>query len=133
MRRRLEKKGENIRERMRAIAGERRRFGYRRIGVLPARAGMTMNKKKLYRLYREEGLAVKRRRGRKRATGTRARRSSFRRARMSAGRSTSCRMYSGRDDGSAFSPSSTTRRATVSVLSPTRRSQAQGSPASAPR
>jgi len=31
-----------------------------------------MNHKKLYRLYREEGLAVRRRRGRKRATGTRA-------------------------------------------------------------
>ena len=30
-----------------------------------------MNKKKLYRLYREEGLAVRGRRGRKRATGTR--------------------------------------------------------------
>jgi putative transposase len=72
VRRRLEKKDESIRERMRAIAGERRRFGYRRIGVLLAREGMTMNKKKLYRLYREEGLAVKRGRGRKRATGTRA-------------------------------------------------------------
>ena len=31
-----------------------------------------MNKKRLFRLYREEGLAVRRRRGRKRATGTRA-------------------------------------------------------------
>ena len=31
-----------------------------------------MNHKKLYRLYREEGLAVRRRRGRKRATGARA-------------------------------------------------------------
>ena len=31
-----------------------------------------MNKKKLFRLYKEEGLAVRRRRGRKRATGTRA-------------------------------------------------------------
>jgi transposase InsO family protein len=31
-----------------------------------------MNHRKLYRLYREEGLAVRRRRGRKRATGTRA-------------------------------------------------------------
>lgn len=30
-----------------------------------------MNQKKLRRLYKEEGLAVKRRRGRKRATGTR--------------------------------------------------------------
>ncbi len=31
-----------------------------------------MNKKRLFRLYREEGLAVRRRRGRKRAAGTRA-------------------------------------------------------------
>lgn len=64
-------KHEDIRIRMRAIAGERRRFGYRRIGVLLRREGIVMNKKKLYRLYREEGLAVKRRRGRKRAVGTR--------------------------------------------------------------
>jgi len=60
-----------IRQRMREIASERRRFGYRRIGVMLAREGMAMNHKKLRRLYREEGLAVKRRRGRKRATGTR--------------------------------------------------------------
>ena len=57
---------------MRAIAGERRRFGYRRIGLMLEREGITMNHKKLRRLYSEEGLAVKRRRGRKRATGTRA-------------------------------------------------------------
>ena len=61
-----------IRKRMREIAGERRRFGYRRIGLMLEREGITMNHKKLRRLYREEGLAVKRRRGRKRATGTRA-------------------------------------------------------------
>jgi len=60
-----------IREEMKEIAGQRRRFGYRRIGVLLERKGMTMNHKKLYRLYREEGLSVKRRRGRKRARGTR--------------------------------------------------------------
>ena len=60
-----------IRKRMREIAAERRRFGYRRISVLLAREGLTMNHKKLRRLYREEGLAVKRRRGRKRSTGTR--------------------------------------------------------------
>ena len=53
-------------------AGERWRFGYRRLGILLAREGITMNHKKLYRLYREEGLTVQRRRGRKRATGTRA-------------------------------------------------------------
>lgn len=57
---------------MREIASERRRFGYRRIGLLLEREGITMNHKKLRRLYKEEGLAVKRRRGRKRATGTRS-------------------------------------------------------------
>jgi putative transposase len=36
------------------------------------RKGRHMNLKKVYRLYREEGLAVRRRRGRKRAIGTRA-------------------------------------------------------------
>ena len=56
---------------MREIAATRRRFGYRRIGLMLEREGITMNEKKLRRLYREEGLAVKRRRGRKRATGTR--------------------------------------------------------------
>ncbi|MBM2429338.1 MULTISPECIES: IS3 family transposase [Roseobacteraceae] len=60
-----------IRQEMKEIAGRRRRFGYRRIGVLLERKGMIMNHKKLYRLYREEGLAVKRRRGRKRARGSR--------------------------------------------------------------
>lgn len=60
-----------IREEMKEIAGQRHRFGYRRIGVLLKRKGMAMNHKKLYRLYREEGLSVKRRRGRKRARGTR--------------------------------------------------------------
>jgi len=60
-----------IRDEMKAIAGKRRRFGYRRIGVLLERKGMIMNHKKLYRLYTEEGLSVKRRRGRKRARGSR--------------------------------------------------------------
>lgn len=48
-----------------------RRFGYRRIGILLERRGMIMNAKKLYRIYREEGLSVRRRRGRKRARGGR--------------------------------------------------------------
>jgi putative transposase len=60
-----------VRERLRELAGERRRFGYRRLGVLLEREGIRLNHKKLYRLYREEGLAVRRRRGRKCATGTR--------------------------------------------------------------
>ncbi len=61
-----------IRQRLRDLAGERRRFGYRRLELLLAREGTTMNHKKLHRLYREEGLSVRRRHGRERATGTRA-------------------------------------------------------------
>jgi putative transposase len=55
---------------MRAIAQERRRFGYRRLHVLLKREGYLINHKKLFRLYREEKLTVRRRGGRKRATGT---------------------------------------------------------------
>jgi len=61
-----------LRQRLRELAQERRRFGYRRLGWLLAREGHTMNSKKLYRLYREEKLMVGRRGGRKRALGTRA-------------------------------------------------------------
>ena len=61
-----------IRSRMRGLAYERRRFGYRRIGLMLEREGFKMNHKKLRRLYREEQLQVRRRRGRKRARGTRA-------------------------------------------------------------
>lgn len=60
-----------IRQRMHKIAGERRRFGYRRVGLLLERQGFVMNHKKLRRIYSEEKLQVKRRRGRKRARGTR--------------------------------------------------------------
>ena len=62
----------SLRQRMRAIAQERRRFGYRRLHVLLKREGYVVNHKKLFRLYREEKLAVRRRGGRKRAIGTRA-------------------------------------------------------------
>jgi putative transposase len=60
------------RELLRALAAERRRFGYRRLREMAKRKGRRMNLKKVYRLYREEGLAVRRRRGRKRAIGARA-------------------------------------------------------------
>ena len=62
----------DLRERMKAIAHERRRFGYRRVHILLKREGYMVNHKKLFRLYREEKLAVRRRGGRKRAIGTRA-------------------------------------------------------------
>lgn len=45
---------EALRERLRALAGERRRFGYRRLGILLAREDHHANHKKLYRIYREE-------------------------------------------------------------------------------
>jgi len=61
-----------LRERLRALAGERRRFGYRRLHILLRREGIGLNHKKLFRLYREERLTVRRRGGRKRALGTRA-------------------------------------------------------------
>lgn len=61
-----------LRDRMKALAHERRRFGYRRLHVLLRREGHVVNHKKLFRLYREEKLAVRRRGGRKRAMGTRA-------------------------------------------------------------
>ena len=60
-----------LRQRLRELAQQRRRFGYRRLGWLLIREGRAMNHKKLYRLYREEKLMVRRRRGRKRALGTR--------------------------------------------------------------
>jgi putative transposase len=60
-----------LRQRLRELAQQRRRFGYRRLGWLLVREGHAMNHKKLYRLYREEKLMVRRRRGRKRALGTR--------------------------------------------------------------
>ena len=62
----------SLRVRLRELAAERRRFGYRRLGYLLAREGMPPNHKKLLRIYREEGLRVRRRSGRKRALGTRA-------------------------------------------------------------
>jgi putative transposase len=60
-----------LRQRLRELAQQRRRFGYRRLGWLLVREGYRMNHKRLYRLYREEKLMVRRRRGRKRALGTR--------------------------------------------------------------
>jgi putative transposase len=62
----------NLRDRMKAIAHERRRFGYRRIHIMLKREGAVVNHKRLFRLYREEKLSVRKRGGRKRALGTRA-------------------------------------------------------------
>ena len=60
-----------LRERLKALAQQRRRFGYRRLYVLLRREGQLVNKKRVQRLYREERLTVRRRGGRMRALGTR--------------------------------------------------------------
>ena len=74
-----------LRARLKDLSSERRRFGYplagrrlpaiavrRRLHVLLRREGWQVNWKKLYRIYKEEGLTVRKRGGRKRALGTRA-------------------------------------------------------------
>jgi len=55
-----------LRERLRTLAGERRRFGYRRHHVLLRREGFLVNLKRIYRLYAQEGLTVRRRKRRRR-------------------------------------------------------------------
>ena len=78
----------DLRSRLREIAAERRRFGYRRLGIMLAREGLVMNHKKLLRLYREENLRVRRRRGRS-ERWVRERRWRCRKDRTSGGASTS--------------------------------------------
>lgn len=60
-----------LRSRLRELSGERRRIGYRRLHILLEREGWEVNWKKLYRIYREERLTVRKRGGPKRALGTR--------------------------------------------------------------
>jgi putative transposase len=60
-----------LRGRLRDLANARRRFGYRRLFVLLRREGEASGINRIYRLYREEGLTVRRRRARRRAVGTR--------------------------------------------------------------
>ena len=57
---------------MRDLANARRRFGYRRLFVLLRREGEPSGINRIYRLYRDEGLTVRKRRARRRAVGTRA-------------------------------------------------------------
>ncbi len=61
-----------VRARLHELASERRRFGYRRLHVLLRNDGHMLNRKKTQRLYCEEGLTVRRRKGRRKAIGARA-------------------------------------------------------------
>ena len=61
-----------LRARLRELANQRRRFDYRRLFILLRREGEPSGINRIYRLYREEGLIVRKRRGRRKAIGTRA-------------------------------------------------------------
>jgi transposase InsO family protein len=61
-----------LRAKLRDLANERRRFGYRRLFILLRRDGEPSGVNRIYRLYREEGLSVRKRKARRRAVGTRA-------------------------------------------------------------
>lgn len=60
-----------LRARLRELAEQRRRFGYRRLHVLLGREGVAVNLKRVRRLYREEGLSLRQQRGRRRYRGMR--------------------------------------------------------------
>lgn len=61
--------GTALRGRLRDLANERRRFGYRRPFVLLRREGEPSGINRIYRLYRKEGLTVRKRRGRRKVVG----------------------------------------------------------------
>ena len=54
---------------MLALVGEHPRYGYRRIWALLRKAGWTVNRKRIYRLWRQEGLKVPQKQHKKRRFG----------------------------------------------------------------
>lgn len=60
-----------LRTRLRDLANQRRRFGYRRLFILLREQGEPSGVNRIYRLYREEGLTVRKRKARRKAIGTR--------------------------------------------------------------
>ena len=60
-----------LRTRLRDLANRRRRFGYRRLFILLREQGEPSGINRIYRLYREEGLTVRKRKARRKAIGTR--------------------------------------------------------------
>ncbi len=55
-----------LRQRMREIVLTRLRYGYRRVHVMLKRDGWAIGRNRVYRLYREEGLALRSKRPRRR-------------------------------------------------------------------
>jgi len=62
-----------LRMRLRELASGRPRYGYRRLTILLRREGWHVNAKRVYRLYREEGLTVRIKRRKKLASHARVR------------------------------------------------------------
>jgi putative transposase len=62
---------EALRQRLRDLAAQRKRFGSPRLHILLKREGLVINHKRTERLYREEGLALRKKRRRKGAAGAR--------------------------------------------------------------
>ncbi|WP_139337038.1 MULTISPECIES: IS3 family transposase [Burkholderiaceae] len=60
----LDHDNDALKARLVELAHERRRFGYRRLHAMMKREGIQANHKRVHRLYREAGLAVRRRRRR---------------------------------------------------------------------
>jgi putative transposase len=60
-----------LRERLRELAGERKRFGSPRLHIMLKREGLVINHKRTERIYHDEGLALRKKRRRKRAAGAR--------------------------------------------------------------
>lgn len=60
----VQPENEQLQERLVELAGERRRFGYRRLHALVRREGVLANHKRIYRLYSDAGLSVRRRKKR---------------------------------------------------------------------
>lgn len=61
----------SLREQLRKFASERPRYGYRRLCVLLRRAGEKVNEKRVYRLYREEGLLLRKKARKKQVSAER--------------------------------------------------------------
>ncbi len=62
---------DELRTRMRELARERKRFGSPRLHIMLKREGLVVNHKRTERIYREEGLGLRRKRRRKGTAGAR--------------------------------------------------------------
>jgi len=60
-----------LRGRLKELAGKRVSYGYRRLHILLKREGWKANKKRVYRLYREEGLVLRKKRPKRRVAAVR--------------------------------------------------------------